>query len=257
LLSALRAFGLELAAVLLRTIAYVGGLGGLAFVALQFIDSTILLAVPSATARSDWVPMDRLNPAFQLALGERGESIPEYAVLRHATGGGRKDIFTLGAPGARYLRIEIYRPGGESRRFGDPAEEVAARTEDFHRVGRIRPAPDLETKFGAFALMHFAIRPEREIGNCAGFVRSFQEPRLQIVGLACNDSGALIDREALACALDRVTLLAAGSDAKTGGLFAHAEINRNFCGRTPLLAETHKRREAHTPLKLRGRLAAR
>ena len=34
----------------------------------------------------------------------------------------------------------------------------------------------------------------------------------------------------LACALDRLTLLAAGSEPKIGALFAQAELKRTFCG---------------------------
>ena len=45
----------------------------------------------------------------------------------------------------------------------------------------------------------------------------------------------------LACALDRLTLLSAGSEPKVGALFAQAELNRSFCGqRDPLLAATPK-----------------
>jgi hypothetical protein len=45
----------------------------------------------------------------------------------------------------------------------------------------------------------------------------------------------------LACALDRLTLLAAGSEPKVGALFALAERNRTFCGqRDPILAATPK-----------------
>ena len=47
----------------------------------------------------------------------------------------------------------------------------------------------------------------------------------------------------LACALDRLTLLAAGSEPKIGALFAQAELNRHFCGEhDPILAATPKYR---------------
>jgi hypothetical protein len=43
------------------------------------------------------------------------------------------------------------------------------------------------------------------------------------------------------CALDRLTLLSAGSEPKVGALFAEAELHRSFCGqRDPILAETPK-----------------
>ena len=34
----------------------------------------------------------------------------------------------------------------------------------------------------------------------------------------------------IACALDRLTLIAAGSEPKLGALFARAELKRTFCG---------------------------
>ena len=51
----------------------------------------------------------------------------------------------------------------------------------------------------------------------------------------------MIERGTLACALDRLTLLAAGSEPKVGALFAQAELNRSYCGqRDPILAATPK-----------------
>ena len=51
--------------------------------------------------------------------------------------------------------------------------------------------------------------------------------------------GEFIERATLACALDRLTLLSAGSEPKVGALFAKAELHRTFCGqRDPILAST-------------------
>lgn len=44
-----------------------------------------------------------------------------------------------------------------------------------------------------------------------------------------------------ACALDRLTLLSAGSEPKVGALFAEAELHRSFCGEhDPIIAATPK-----------------
>jgi hypothetical protein len=52
----------------------------------------------------------------------------------------------------------------------------------------------------------------------------------------------LVDRSSIACALDHLTLLSAGSDPDIAKLFAHAEQKRHFCGqRDPLLYATPKR----------------
>jgi hypothetical protein len=63
---------------------------------------------------------------------------------------------------------------------------------------------------------------------------------LQLSGWFCHGD-VIIERATLACALDRLTLLAAGSDPKIGVLFARAERHRSYCGqRDPILAATPK-----------------
>ncbi len=77
--------------------------------------------------------------------------------------------------------------------------------------------------------------------HCLGFVRDYDDPRLQLSGWFCQGGADFIARSTLACALDRLTLLSAGSEAKVGALFAQAELNRSFCGqRDPILAATPK-----------------
>jgi hypothetical protein len=50
-----------------------------------------------------------------------------------------------------------------------------------------------------------------------------------------------IERSMLACALDRLPLLSAGSAPKVGALFAPAELNRNICAQLdPILTATSK-----------------
>ena len=79
--------------------------------------------------------------------------------------------------------------------------------------------------------------------NCLGFVRAYDDPRMQLSGWFCHGGAEFIERGTLACALDRLSLLAAGSEPKIGALFAQAELNRSFCGqRNPLLAPTPKHR---------------
>ena len=67
------------------------------------------------------------------------------------------------------------------------------------------------------------------------------DPRLQLSGWFCQGGSEFIAQSTLACALDRLTLLAAGSEPKIGALFAQAELNRSYCGqRDPILAATPK-----------------
>ena len=72
-------------------------------------------------------------------------------------------------------------------------------------------------------------------------MRDYDDPRLQLSGWFCQGGTDFIARSRLACALDRLTPLSAGSDSKVGALFAQAELNRSFCGQyDPILAATPK-----------------
>ena len=99
--------------------------------------------------------------------------------------------------------------------------------------------------------------PLRIDASCLRVTRQFDDPRLAINGQFCNAGLELVDRRMVACALDRLTLLSAGSDPKLGALFARAELKRNFCGQNSVfVAATPKRTdwiEAGPDPKLRGR----
>jgi hypothetical protein len=78
--------------------------------------------------------------------------------------------------------------------------------------------------------------------KCLGFERAYDDPKLRLTGWFCQGTDFVL-RSTLACALDRLTLLAAGSEPKVGALFAQAELHRSFCGqREPLMAATPKYR---------------
>jgi hypothetical protein len=72
----------------------------------------------------------------------------------------------------------------------------------------------------------------------------------------------VVDRSVISCALDRLTLMSAGSAPELARLFAHAELKRSFCGlRDHLLYATPKRpgsEVTHSVTdkpRLRGRIA--
>jgi len=239
-----------------RTLAYVCGIAILSVVAAELFKSAPVVAAVEPETRADWITVGRPFPAFHLNLPDMHEE-QHYAIRRHSDGGGRKDILSWGEPGQspRHFMVEIYRPGGELDGFGAPAAEIEARAANLATGIRMRESLPLDTKFGPVDTVDFNIG---DGGHCVGFVRDFDEPRLQISGLSCN-SAALVDRAALACAIDRLTLLSAGSDPDIAKLFAQAELKRNFCGqRDPILYATPRR--SFEPIKpltatLRGRFA--
>ncbi len=259
MLAVLRSWSAEWRPIAVRLLAYMGAIAGLALLATAFFRTPGVSAAMEPPPPPAWLTVDKPHPAFHLTFPD-GDAEPVYAIHRHARGGGRRDSIAIGEPGRsdRAIMIEVYRPGAELDSFAQASAEIAARTDDFHRVGPVRPLPPIETKFGSVALFDFAIRPQQQTGRCAGFVRTYDTPRLQIAGFYCVAQDFQIDRAQIACALDRFTLLAAGSDPKVGALFARAELKRTFCGqRNPLLAATPKRPVPQHPpaVKLRGRIA--
>lgn len=249
----------ELRAVTVRLFAYLCGIAGLAIMAAE-VFSPPPAAVPAApVVRPAWIAVEKPWPAFEISLPEI-DAEPHYAIRRHPLGGGRKDILTFGEPGRslRFAAIEIYRPGSELMHFADPADAIGPLVAPLKPAGDLRVSLPLETKYGLFATIDIAVGRFGS-GHCVGFVRHDNAPRLQISGVSCS-MDTIVNRDNVACLLDRLTLLSAGGDAEVAELFAHAEINRTFCGqRNHLMYATPKRPmpSEHSAVRLRGTLASR
>ena len=151
--------------------------------------------------------------------------------------------------------IEISRPGAKHARFDVAERKIATRLAAIP-TDSIKPAGEMETKFGAVSLVEFFAGPERQ---CLGFVRSYENPQLQILGWHCVSGSAPVERDLTACALDRLVLLSARSELKLRELFARAELKRDFCGqRSHLTTPTPKLGPvAPPPEAKRGRVASR
>lgn len=230
----------DASATFVRMTVYVSALAGLALTAAYFIRSNPIVADADPAPVPEWVQVAKPFPAFSLPMSELAESGQDYLMRRHVAGGGRQDILTWGEleGAAPHLMVEIYRPVAERARF-DSAEREIARRLEAAAAAAIKPAGEMQTKFGAVSLVEFSVTPARQ---CLGFVRSYRDPQLQILGWHCTSGSAPVERDLTACALDRLTLLAAGSEPKIRELFARAELKRNFCGqRSYLYTPTPKR----------------
>lgn len=238
---ALHSWREELPANVVRLMAYVGGLVVLSIAAAQVFQSTPLKSPIAAVDRSDWTTIEKPFPAFTLAIPEAAGQPETYTIRRHATGNGRKDILGLGAPDGQtpYLHVEIYRAGKEITRFASPEDTIAAEAAALGPVKIAAAAEPVSSKFGPLPLVTF----ETSQGThryCLAFVRTYDDPMLQVSGWFCQGDD-FVRESTLACALDRLTLLYAGSDPKVGALFAQAELHRSYCGqRDPLMAATPK-----------------
>lgn len=231
----------QLPAALVRMLAYLGGITVLSLGAAQVFQSPPTVNPIKPVDRPQWTEIEKPFPAFALAIPEAAGAPSHYAILHNRVGGGRKDILALGEPdsAAPYLQVEIYRPGNETRQFAGPVAEVMAEAAG---LGPVQTAGKelLDSKFGPLAIVPFEARKGTP-RYCLGFVRVYGDPRLQISGWFCQGGADFIERSTLACALDRLTLLSAGSEPKVGALFAQAELHRSFCGqRDPILAPTPK-----------------
>jgi hypothetical protein len=244
---ALRCWREELPNTIVRWLAYLCGIAVLSIAAGHIFQKRPAAMASAPIERVQWVTIEKPFPAFALAIPEAEEAPPGYAIRRAHNGGGRKDVLTLGdAHGIDpFLHVEIYRPGSEIGRFASPAVTIAgdAADEAMGPVNIRQDARPLASKFGPLTIVTFDAAhgaPRR----CLAFVRTYGDPRLQLSGWFCRGGGELIEPSTLACALDRLTLLSAGSEPKVGALFAQAELRRTFCGqRDPILASTPKYRQ--------------
>ncbi len=254
----------ELRATGVRLLAYIGGITALAVVSAQIIRAPLLeAAIEHAPPRPAWIAPTKPHPAFEMTLPDLAEE-QQYSILRNPEGGGRKDIISYGEPGRsrHYVMVEIYRAGAELAHFTGPASEIAARAAEFGFSGGlgggVGASLPIDSKFGPASAVEFAAGRFGS-GHCIGFARTYDTQHLQISGLYCS-MDSFVERAAVVCALDRLTLLSSGSDPDIAKLFADAELKRTFCGqRDPILYATPKR-EYHgppIPLKLRGPLSAR
>jgi hypothetical protein len=255
-----RPFAGEGRETMVRFFAYAGGIGALSFLVAHLLQPPSVEAAVEPAPRPEWLTVAKPYPAFLLSLPEFGEE-PRYAIQRHVSGGGRKDIMTFGEPGRslRYVMVEIYRPGRELDRFADPASEIAARAGNLGPAGAVRAALPIDTKFGSVSTVEFAVG-QFGVGHCIGFVHVDGDPALQIAGISCS-MNSLVNRSAVACTLDRLSLMSAGSDPDIAKYFAQAEIRRTFCGqRDPLLYATPKRDypvSVPPAIRLRGQVSSR
>lgn len=239
---ALRSWRDEMPFSFVRLLAYLGAIALLSMAASHLFQSPKVITAIKPVHQSVWIDVERPFPAFALTIPEAADVPATYAIRRHAEGNGRKDILTLGEidSSAPFLQIEIYRPGSEIVGFADATAEIVAGAAALAPtdVGRIEKP--LGSKFGPLTVVRF-IASQGMPRRCLGFVRAYQDPRLQMSGWFCQGGDEFIEQSTLACALDRLTLLAAGSEPKIGALFAQAELNRTYCGqRDPILAATPK-----------------
>jgi hypothetical protein len=124
-----------------------------------------------------------------------------------------------------WAEIEIYRPGAESPGFAPATVEIGVRTALWN-VRAVQADGVIDSKLGSIPLVAFSTQAAGKTLNCTAFARSFDDPALQISGWSCGGAAQPEGRQAVACLLNRLTLLAAGGDPKLAELFARSELRR-------------------------------
>ena len=237
--------------------AYVCGVGALALIAADLFSGaaidTVEMAVP-LRSRDAWAAAVRPQPAFAAPVADFSSQSESYEIFRHPQGGGRKDIlrWSAAASEAPLSQIELYRPGTELTAFGPAASEIAARV----GAGPYRGNPGRRRDRNQ-------IRPRRAGRLCRAMSAASRSPASasrtvskrhgcrSAAGPARADS-AQAQRQAVGCALDRLTMLSAGNDPKLAELFARAELRRAGCSHAAP-ASSDWVTATHEPV-LRGRL---
>lgn len=223
---ALASFADEVIGTLARLLAYVGTLVLFAILGLAALSQLPNLRDDEQAERPGWSVADRSHPAFALSRLDSSEKTASYSILRHPEG-GRRDVMRWANAADRPLaELEIYREGGEFD-VARPATADLALQMGLGAATTLEQAGLIDTKFGPVALF----RPVAAEGAraCLAYLKRSEEPGLQISGFSCQGDSLPARRAAIACILNRLTLLTSGNEPKLAELFAHAELKRRSC----------------------------
>lgn len=221
---ALAAFGDEVVGTLARLFAYVGTLVLFAILALAALGQLPALRDDEPATQPGWSTADRSHPAFAVTRLDSSDKSASYTILRHPQGGRRDVIRWTGEADKPLAELEIYRAGGEFDVARPATEDLAARM-GLPGPSALEQAGLIDTKFGPVALF----RPTSANPTCLGYLKRSEEPPLQISGFSCQGDSLPARRAAVACTLNRLTLLTSGNEPRLADLFARAELKRRPC----------------------------
>jgi hypothetical protein len=228
---ALSGFADRVCGMLAPLSAYLMALALLAIGAIGAWEHLLDAPAMETPSKDAWSVADRSARAFAVSQFDFHDKTEAYEIFRHP-GGGRKDLIQWsGADRRPIAELEIYRPGEEPSQAGLAIAEIAARM-DPNGMRELEAAGVIDSKFGTVTLLRL-IGGSDTRRACLGFIKRIDTPNLRISGWSCqgNDVSENMpaQRAAIACMLNRLTLLAAGNDPKLAELFARAELRRGDC----------------------------
>jgi hypothetical protein len=126
-----------------------------------------------------------------------------------------------------YLRLSLYRVGSEEAPANPFFVDMARRASEAKLAVTRSATPDaMTTRFGEFQVADIILASGKAEISCVGFRRNADGARLRIAGFACGTPTRPVDRAILACAIDRLDLVAAAEDPGLSAYFARAEVRR-------------------------------
>ena len=228
----------EVCGTLAWVIAYVMALALLSILGLSFWNQVPGLEA-SEPAKAGWMVAGRSHPAYAVSRLDMDEKSVTYEIVRHPQG-GRKDIFRWASLGDKpAAELEIYRLGAEAASATEARADLAARMPSAE-ASDLETAGVINSKFGAFGLFRQVgarAGVKDGAGSCLGFLKRIDDPALQISGWSCQGTSIPLQRAAIGCLLNRLTLLVSGNDPKLAEFLARAELRRGRCANPALSAE--------------------
>lgn len=224
---ALAAFADEVVGTLAHLFAYVGALALFAILGLAALGQLPNLHDDEPAEKPGWSEVDRSHPAFALSRLDSSEKTASYIVFRHPEGGRRDVMRWTSAADKPLAGLDIYREGSEFD-VARPATMDLAVQMGLNAATPFEQAGLIETKFGPVALFR-PVAAAQGAQACLGYLKRNEEPGLQISGFSCQGDTLPARRAAIACTLNRLTLLTSGNEPKLAELFAHAELKRRGC----------------------------
>lgn len=224
---ALLAFADEIVGTLAHLTAYVGALALFAILALAALGQLPDLRDDDPADKPGWSVADRSHPAFAVSRLDSSDKTASYTILRHPEGGRRDVLRWSGDAGKPVAELEIYRQDAEFD-VARPAVAGLAAQMGLGAATPLEQAGLIDTKFGPVALFR-PIGTKDGTQGCLGFLKRSEEPGLQISGFSCQGGSLPVTRAAIACMLNRLTLLTSGNEPKLAEMFAHAELKRRAC----------------------------
>ncbi|WP_426410468.1 hypothetical protein [Bradyrhizobium ganzhouense] len=224
---ALANFADEVVGTLARLFAYVGTLALFAILALAGLGQLPDLRDDEPAARPGWAVADRSHPAFALSRLDSSEKTASYTIFRHPEGGRRDVMHWTGDADKPMAELDIYREGSEFD-VTRPATAGLAVQMGLGAATALEQAGLIDTKFGPVVLFRPTVAADGTPA-CLGYLKRNEEPGLQISGFSCQGDSMPARRAAIACTLNRLTLLTSGNEPKLAELFAHAELKRRAC----------------------------